>query len=93
MTHITLNCKSAIVNMPGDASDKCRFQGNEWASVEMLMKTTLAVLAELIKEDASLKLAHSSVLLLSVSLVFFRLSVPHLSFLLMTQDTVLVTQK
>ncbi len=60
----------------------------------MLMKTTLAVLAELIKEDASLKLAQGSVLLLSVSLVFFPLSVPHLSFLLlMTQDTVLVTQK
>lgn len=60
----------------------------------MLMKTTLAVLAQLIKEDASLKLAQGSVLLLSVSLVFFPLSAPHLSFLLpMTQDTFLVTQK
>lgn len=54
----------------------------------MLIKTTLAVLAELIKEDASLKLAQGSFLLLSVSLVFFPLSAPHLSFLLLvTQDS------
>lgn len=46
----------------------------------MPMETTLAVLAELIKEDAALKLAQGSVLLLSVSHVFFPLSVPHLSF-------------
>lgn len=45
------------------------------------MKTTLAVPAELIKEDASL--AKGSVLLLSVSLIFFPLSVLHLSFLLL----------
>lgn len=49
--------KSPIVSMPGHASDKCGFQGDEWAAVETLMKTTLAGLAELIKEDASLKLA------------------------------------
>lgn len=55
----------------------------------MLIKTTLVVLAELIKEDASLKLAQGSVLLLSVSLVFFPLPAPHLSFLLLvTKNTV-----
>lgn len=60
----------------------------------MLMKNTLAVLTELIKEDASLKLAHGSVLLLSVSLVFSPLCSSPLSFLLLTsQETVLVTQK
>lgn len=50
----------------------------------MLMKATLAVLAELIKEDAALKLAQGSVLLLSITLVFLRLSVLYVSFLLVT---------
>ncbi len=53
------------------------------------MKAPLTVLAELIKEDAALKLAQGSVLLLSVTLVFFRPSVLHLSFLLLiTQEAV-----
>lgn len=58
------------------------------------MKTALAVLAELIKGDAFLKLAQGSVLLLLVSLVAFLFSVPHLCFiLLLTHSTLLVTQK
>lgn len=58
-----------------------------------LLKTTSAVLAQIIKEDASLKLAQGSVLLVSVSLVFFPLSVPHLCLLLSTHGTLLVTLK
>lgn len=63
----------------------------------MLVKTTLAVLAQLIKEDASLKLAQGSVLLVSVSLVFFSLSSRHLCLSSLSffynQDTVLITKK
>lgn len=57
------------------------------------MKTTLADLAELIKEDASLKLAQGSVLLLSVPLVFFLLRSSPLLISFHFQDSVLVTEK
>lgn len=56
------------------------------------MKTALAVLAELIKGDAFLKLAQGAVLLLIVSLVAFLFSVAHLCFILLTHSALIVTQ-